>query len=136
MTSRAVCSAYDAALLPSNLSSHQFGLLSALSQRGPQAVRELAHVLGMEASGIPRAVKPLADRGLVAVSVGTDRRQRIISITPAGLKAFRAAMPAWKRIQTQIVREFGADRWRDTIEVLARLRQLSRKSTRPPRRAA
>lgn len=135
MTSRAVCAAYDAALLPMDLTAHQFALLSALGQIGPQSVRDLAIVLGMEPSGIPRAVKPLAERNLVTVEVGADRRQRIITITTAGLVTLRAALPAWKRVQAQIVRDFGTDRWRGTIETLAQLRQASRKRDREPRRS-
>jgi DNA-binding MarR family transcriptional regulator len=136
MTARAICAAYDAAFLPANLSAHQFALLSALAQGGPQSVRDLAYVLGMEASGIPRAVKPLAERGLVTVAIGRDRRQRIVALSGLGLKALRAALPAWRRLQAHLVRDFGEGRWQATVENLAELRQLSRQQIRAPRRQA
>src|SRR5262249_37329539 len=85
--SRAVVAAYDPALGPYGLTGHQFNLMMTLGNMGPMTVGALADVLGMDASGVPRAVRPLADQGLIVSQPGEDRRQRMLSLTAPGRAA-------------------------------------------------
>lgn len=82
--SRAVVSAYGPALAPHGLTGHQFNLMTTLGNMGPMTVGALADVPGMDASGVPRAIRPLADEGLIGAERKTDRRQRLLSLTSAG----------------------------------------------------
>jgi DNA-binding MarR family transcriptional regulator len=77
------------ALAPFGLTGHQFNLMMTLGTMGPMAVGALADVLGMDASGVPRAIRPLADGGLIGVERGVDRRQRVLSLTEEGPQAAR-----------------------------------------------
>src|SRR5690349_2695483 len=85
-TSRAVTSVYDAAFAPLELTAGQFDLMMTLHQAGPQTVGNLARLAAMDASTVPRAIKPLTDRDMIAVRQGEDRRQRIVTLTAAGRK--------------------------------------------------
>jgi DNA-binding MarR family transcriptional regulator len=131
--SRAVVAAYDPALAPFGLTGHQFNLMMTLSQLGPMTVGSLAETLGMDASGIPRAIRPLADEGLVAVERGSDRRQRLLSLTQTGRSRLERATPAWSRVQTELVEAIGPSRW---VSLIAELRVVRRAgagcSTRKP----
>lgn len=131
--SRAVVAAYDPALAPFGLTGHQFNLMMTLSQLGPMTVGLLAETLGMDASGVPRAIRPLADEGLVAVERGSDRRQRLLSLTSAGRARLERATPAWSGVQTELVEAIGASRWTALIAELRIVRRAgSTCSTRKP----
>lgn len=123
--SRAVVSAYDPALAPFGLTGHQFNLMMTLGNMGPMTVGALADVLGMDASGIPRAIRPLSDEGLIGVERGTDRRQRLLSLTDDGRKRLDAATPAWSRVQTELVDAIGAGRWMSLMTELRAVRRAA-----------
>ncbi len=117
--SRAVVAAYDPALAPFGLTGHQFNLMMTLGNMGPMTVGVLADTLGMDASGVPRAVRPLSDEGLIGVERGEDRRQRVLSLTIAGRAKLNRATPAWSKVQAELVNAIGANRW---VSLMAELR--------------
>lgn len=134
--SRAVVAAYDPALSPFGLTGHQFNLMMTLANMGPLTVGALAETLGMDASGVPRAIRPLSDEDLVAVERGQDRRQRVLSLTPAGRAKLDRATPAWTKVQAELVETIGANRW---VALMAELRLVRKAaaacSTRRPAEA-
>ncbi len=96
-------------------------------------VGALADVLGMDASGVPRAIKPLAEDGLIGVERGTDRRQRLLSLTEEGRKRLDDATPAWVSVQTELVEAIGASRWVSLMTELRTVRKAASScSTRKP----
>lgn len=123
--SRAVVAAYDPALAPFGLTGHQFNLMMTLSDKGPLTVGALADTLGMDASGVPRAIRPLSDENLVTVERGQDRRQRVLSLTPAGRAKLAKATPAWTKVQAELVETIGASRWISLTSELRLLRQAA-----------
>lgn len=125
-TSRAVAAVYDAALAPVGLTAGQFNLLMTLHNAGPQSVGELAKLAAMDASTIPRAIRPLIERALVAVRSGQDRRQRIVRLTAGGRRALLRASAVWAVAQRTIVEKFGSENWRSTMATLAHLRSVVR----------
>ena len=135
--SRAVVAAYDPALAEFDLTGHQFNLMKTVGNMGPMTVGALADTLGMDASGVPRAIRPLCDQDLIAVERGADRRQRLLSLTAAGRRLLDRATPAWARVQAELVDAIGADRW---IALMTDLRTVRRAatscSTRKPAEAA
>jgi DNA-binding MarR family transcriptional regulator len=131
--SRAVVSAYDPALAPHGLTGHQFNLMMTLGQLGPVTVGLLAETLGMDASGVPRAVRPLADEGLISVERGADRRQRLLSLTVSGRARLDRATPAWASVQAELVDAMGAARWTSLMTELRVVRKVAAGcSTRKP----
>lgn len=123
--SRAVIAAYDPALAPFGLTGHQFNLMTTLNNMGPLTVGALADVLGMDASGVPRAIRPLADDDLIAVERGADRRQRVLSLTSAGRKRLNQAAKAWTSVQGELVDAIGAKRWSSLMTELRTLRRAA-----------
>ncbi len=121
--SRAVVSAYDPALASHGLTGHQFNLMMTLGNMGPLTVGALADTLGMDASGVPRAIRPLADQDLVSVERGADRRQRVLALTRSGHALLDRATPAWQRVQSELVDAIGASRW---VSLMADLRTVRR----------
>ncbi len=116
--SRAVVAAYDPALAPLGLTGHQFNLMMTLGNMGPMTVGALADTLGMDASGVPRAVRPLADDGMISIERGADRRQRVLSLTVLGRTRLERATPAWSRVQEELVNTVGAPRWQSLMSEL------------------
>lgn len=131
--SRAVVAAYDPALAPFGLTGHQFNLMMTLANMGPLTVGALAETLGMDASGIPRAIRPLADDGMIAVVRGADRRQRVLSLTVLGRTRLDRATPAWQRVQDELIGVIGASRWTSMMgELRTVLKAAANCSTRKP----
>ena len=80
----------------------------------------------MDASTVPRAIRPLVDKALLAVRQGEDRRQRIVSLTAAGRKRAMRAAVAWEKRQRAVVKEFGEENWNAMMQELGRLRTVVR----------
>lgn len=100
---------YDAALAPLGLRVSQFGILSRLHQHGPRAIQALASDLVMDRTTLGRNIRPLERDGLLcAVADPTDRRFRLLSITPSGTQAVTAARPAWLAAQAGFEARYGA----------------------------
>jgi DNA-binding MarR family transcriptional regulator len=99
--------------------------MMTLGQMGPMTVGNLADVLGMDASGVPRAIRPLADVDLVTVERGADRRQRVLSLTSTGRALLDRATPAWLKVQTELVEAVGANRWSSLMSELRILRRAA-----------
>jgi DNA-binding MarR family transcriptional regulator len=96
---RRITQAYDAALKPSGLRATQFTLLTVLVLAGPMKIGRLAEKLATDRTTLTRNLALLEKRGLIGMSAGGDRRATIVSISPAGLRAARAALPLWRRGQ-------------------------------------
>ncbi|MFN7025221.1 MAG: MarR family winged helix-turn-helix transcriptional regulator [Pseudorhizobium sp.] len=88
---------FDAALRPFGLTNGQFSLMMALNQPEPPAIGRLAPFLGMDASTLTAAVKPLARRDLLTVEPDPeDGRSRRLRITPEGVVLMRQAVEVWQ----------------------------------------
>jgi DNA-binding MarR family transcriptional regulator len=107
---RAVTRAFDTALAPCGLESTQFTVLAALAG-GRHGISSLAQHLVMDRSTVTRNIQPLVRRGLIAVRRGRDARRRDISLTAAGLRKLKAAVPAWRKIQQETISAVGRARY-------------------------
>lgn len=82
MAGRAVM---DATLRPFDLGSTQWYVLWHLAHSGPTVQRDLGRMLELERATLSGIVTTLVRKDLVAQSAdGTDQRQRLLSLTPAG----------------------------------------------------
>jgi DNA-binding MarR family transcriptional regulator len=104
---RRVTRIYDAYLAPQSLKVTQYSLL-ANAARGERTVSEFATELEMDRSTLSRNLAPLAAHGWVSVSVGADPRCRSISVTAAGRRKLKAALPLWRKAQCEIESLLGA----------------------------
>ncbi len=108
---RLVTQYYDKALAPTGLRSTQYSLLNALSMLGEASMQDMSIMMAMDRTTLTRNLSPLLKKGLVKVSVGSDRRSRPIKITSRGKSALEEALPYWQKAQSHIVDSFGADNW-------------------------
>jgi DNA-binding MarR family transcriptional regulator len=97
---RTVARRFDKALKPVGLSNGQFSLMILLTAETPPTISGLAAALATDRTTLTANLKPLGQRGLVAVTPDArDRRNRRVTLTEAGQALLRQAMPLWHRAQ-------------------------------------
>jgi DNA-binding MarR family transcriptional regulator len=102
---RAVARRFDDALRPLGLTNGQFSLLMSLNRPKPPGIGSVAALLAMDRTTLTANLKPLERRGLVTVSVDEkDRRNRLMTLTPAGRALLASAVPVWERTHVEIER--------------------------------
>ena len=101
---RAITQHYDRQLRPAGLRVTQFSVLAVLSHGEPRPVNRVASRLGMDRTTLTRNLRPLIDRGYVALEAGEDSRVRLVRITARGKAAAAAALPHWRRAQRSMAR--------------------------------
>jgi DNA-binding MarR family transcriptional regulator len=95
---RALARRFDEVLRPVGLTSGQFSLLMSLNQPQPPSVGSVAALLGMDSTTLTANLKPLERQGLVETAVDpSDRRGRLLVLTPGGHERLMAALPIWQR---------------------------------------
>jgi len=121
---RALTQLYDDLMAPSGLRITQFSLLRALARDGTARISDLADALLLDRTALSRTLDPLLERGLVSIVSGRDARTREVSLTRAGEKALRAALPHWKRAQIQVANKLGSERLEALIATLGEIEAL------------
>ncbi|WP_240653792.1 MarR family winged helix-turn-helix transcriptional regulator [Streptomyces sp. AcE210] len=102
---------YDKALAPTGLRATQFSILQKLSTHEQITISSLAEMIAMDRTTLASNLKPLAREGLVTVEPSpTDRRARIVTLTPDGLARMTAALPYWRTVQSEFEESFGGDK--------------------------
>lgn len=121
---RHVTRRYERYLAEAQLTSAQFSILGALGQGGPMNMTDLAEVLVMDRTTLLRAMKPLQREDLLkSTSSSEDPRQLVFSLSPAGLRKLKQALPLWSKAQEEFEAEIGAGeaaRLRRSLLALAR----------------
>jgi MarR family transcriptional regulator, organic hydroperoxide resistance regulator len=73
-----------------DLTKQQAHVLHVLAKEGPHSSRQLAQILGCDASNVTGLIDRLEARNLVTrKNVPGDRRMRMLAVTPAGAKLHR-----------------------------------------------
>jgi DNA-binding MarR family transcriptional regulator len=120
---RALARRFDEALRPLDLTNGQFSLLISLNRPVPPNLGSVASLLAMDRTTLTAALKPLERRRLVKVAVGKeDRRNRLLSITPAGRALLNKAFPIWKQTHAEVEKEIAGtspDRLRAVLRALS-----------------
>ncbi|MDP1748794.1 MAG: MarR family winged helix-turn-helix transcriptional regulator [Reyranella sp.] len=100
---RALARRFDEALRPVGLTSGQFSLLTSLNRAEPPSIGSVAALLVMDRTTLTANLKPLERRGLVTIGVDpADRRGRRLTLTGAGRRLLRSALPIWRRTHAEI----------------------------------
>ncbi|MGA7523202.1 MAG: MarR family winged helix-turn-helix transcriptional regulator [Acidobacteriaceae bacterium] len=110
-SARALTALYDEAMRPLGMRGTQFTLLQALSLTGEILQGDLGEILAMDSTTLTRTLEILGRRGWVAKRQGKDRRERWLRLSPAGQVQFKAALPAWQKVQGRLRRQLGRERW-------------------------
>lgn len=100
---RALARRFDDALRPLDLTNGQFSLLMSLNRPLAPTMRDVVTLLAMDRTTLTAALKPLERRGLLVVGTGsTDRRTRLLTLTPAGETLLADAVPIWKKTHADV----------------------------------
>jgi DNA-binding MarR family transcriptional regulator len=106
---RHVTKLYERHLGDAQLTSAQFSILGVLGDRGAMTMADLASVLVMDRTTLLRAMKPLQREDLLKTTSGSDDpRQLVFSLSPAGVRKLKQALPLWRKAQEEFEAEVGA----------------------------
>ena len=105
--SRAITREFDRALRAHGLRATQFSLLSALALSGGMRISDLADLLCAERTTLTRNLAVAEQQGLVQSAVGTDGRERILSISTKGRRVLNRAVGTWQTVQERITEQLG-----------------------------
>jgi DNA-binding MarR family transcriptional regulator len=123
--SRAVTRLYDEELRGVGLRTTQYSLLRYLQRSGAVRQRDLGAATSLDETTLTRNLRPLVDAGWVAADAGEDRREKLVSLTSAGLAKVAQAVPAWERAQERMRSQLPKARWSDLMSLLPDLRRLA-----------
>lgn len=122
--SRAVTQFYDQIMAPCGIKATQYTMLGAVAMLGTASVTALSQQLNLDRTTLTRNLKVLLKMGLITISRGKDRRERVAALTDDGLTVIKEATPAWQEAQTSLVKGLGEDRLRRMLEDLSDLDML------------
>jgi DNA-binding MarR family transcriptional regulator len=106
---RQVTRQYERYFAQAELTSAQFSILVALSEEGPMTMLDLATVLVMDRTTLLRAMKPLQrEQFLRSAASDADPRQLVFSLSPAGERKLKQALPLWTKAQEEFEAGMGA----------------------------
>ena len=109
--SRAVTQLYDQELRKAGLEPTQFTLLLALSRGGEMTQGGLGMRHAIDSTTLTRTLAPLRKRGWIEAKPGADRREKLLSLTSAGRRKLRRALPHWRRAQRRLRAALGEVEW-------------------------
>jgi DNA-binding MarR family transcriptional regulator len=122
---RAVSRLYDQELRGVGLRTTQYSLLSLLHRSGEVRQGDLGPLTLLDETTLTRTLRPLVDRGWVAVREGKDRRERLVSITGAGTAKLAKARPAWQRAQDRLQASLPKGVWESLMNFLPDVARFS-----------
>jgi DNA-binding MarR family transcriptional regulator len=122
---RVVTRMYDDALRPVKLRITQYTVLSYLAAMGEARVRDLGASLLLEETTLTRSLKPLQEKGWIQSRSGDDRRERYVSVTPAGRQLLAKARPLWNRVQATLRERVSPSGWDGLLRMLPRVAEAA-----------
>ncbi len=108
--SRVLTRFFDAELAKSGLKATQFSLLAKIYNGGPVSPSNLALRMELDKSSLTRNLRPLQEAGFIVQDVGSDARNRLISLTEAGREKYVEANMHWNSAEKNIGNILGKDR--------------------------
>jgi DNA-binding MarR family transcriptional regulator len=93
-----------------DLTIPEWRVLATLGQFGEVSAKVIGRHSGMHKTKVSRAVSTLdGRRWLRRTQNGTDRREEILTLTPAGRRAYEAIVPKALAFEKRILSELGTD---------------------------
>ena len=93
----------------SGLRGTQFTVLQVLDRAGTLSQGDLGAFLCIDSTTLSRTLQPLVRGGWVAVRRGSDKRERLLSLTSAGERKVALVTPRWHRAQRRLKRAFAGN---------------------------
>jgi DNA-binding MarR family transcriptional regulator len=121
---RQITQLYERHMAEVGLTASQYSILAKLSRLGPLSINALATEMVMDRTTTGRAIQPLERDKLIAVEAGSDARKRLVRLTPAGARRFKAAVARWHAAQQEFEHAYGTDEAAALRAALARVSTL------------
>jgi DNA-binding MarR family transcriptional regulator len=122
---RQITQLYDRHMAASGLTTSQYSILAKLSRLGPLSINALAAQMVMDRTTTGRAVQPLERDRLVAIEAGSnDARTKLVKLTAAGARRFKAAQTHWRAAQDEFEGRYGSGEAKALRNALARATAL------------
>jgi DNA-binding MarR family transcriptional regulator len=118
---RAATRMYNQELRSSDLELTQFTLLMTLDLTGETTQKGLGRLLAMDSTTLTRTLSFLVERGWIGTNPGQDRREKLLTLTPAGRRKLQQAHPSWARAQEKLRTSLGKKPWRRMGRLLANI---------------
>jgi DNA-binding MarR family transcriptional regulator len=125
MATRSVDRLYGRAFSEAELTVTSYSILSRLAKDGPLSISQLAERMAVDRTTCTREVTPMVTSGLVDMTIGSDRRRRVLRLTASGEQRLKQGRPPWSRVQQVVADEFGEEAVVDLINSLRRLLESS-----------
>jgi len=125
---RAVTQLYEREMRGTGMGVSQFTILQALSLAGEVPQRRLGEMLSIDSTTLTRTLSHLRKQGWIAVRTGSDRRERLISVTAAGLRNLKLSLPHWERAQERLRRILGDQRWEELGDLMHKVVRFAREA--------
>jgi len=124
----------DAHFARHGVTADQFVLLAALAGGGSVSQRELASRTSSDPNTVRAMLLLLEERGLVARAPHpTDGRARTVTLTPKGLRAYRALWEAGQPVRARLLAALGPGEPATLLDLLTRVtRALTRAEDSQP----
>jgi len=120
---RVLARRFDEALRPVGLTNGQFSLMMSLNRPEPPGIAAVATLLAMDRTTLTAALKPLERRGLIKVAKDpSDRRGRLLSLTPEGETLLASAVPVWEHTHRDLealLKDVDPDHLRSSLRALS-----------------
>ncbi len=121
---RRVTQFYDHALASTGIRITQLPILYRLARSGPLPMKALAETMIMDRATLGHNLRPLEAQGLVSRTIGKDRRERLVTLTPLGAERLTAARGSWNDAQARFEQAFGPGESAALRATLARIAAL------------
>jgi DNA-binding MarR family transcriptional regulator len=122
---RAVSRLYDEEMRGVGLRITQYSLLRVLRRAGEVRQRDLGRLTSLDETTLTRNLRPLLKSGWLAVRPGEDRREKLFTITAAGVAKLEEALPAWERAQQRLRSRLPEGTWSGLLDLLPELTRLA-----------
>jgi DNA-binding MarR family transcriptional regulator len=115
----------------------QFAALSAVLRQPEMDQRSLARFIGFDTSTIGSVIDRLEARGFMVRNASkTDKRVRLLTVTPAGVDLLRAAQPAVMRAQQRMLDPLPVEQRALFMQMVAQINHENEGRNRAPSLAA
>ena len=118
---RVVQNLFDEAFRSIGLKGTQFTVLSHIFSYGPISLTKLADIMLLDRTTLARNLAPLAKKGFIEITQGSDLRTRYIDITEQGRMLLSKALPLWEKTQERIKNGLGDEKWSVMISIISEL---------------
>ncbi|MFH8515584.1 MarR family winged helix-turn-helix transcriptional regulator [Streptomyces gelaticus] len=111
------------------ITSQQFSVLNALSQKPGVDQRTLAHLTSLDRSTVNQMVRRLTDQCYVSqVRDEDDRRRTLLSLTDQGAELLDSLIPPAERVNEQLLSALPASERALAVDILRRIATMDTRS--------